>query len=104
MFRRVDADSYLIGFVSGFGFMGQKKWTDTAYSKHYAYINHNYNKKLGVFARWFTVDKKDRSLVLYRSKVQGYVEIEKYYSIILAPSNENGKFILSLNVYEYVLE
>ena len=104
VFKREDKDSYLIELISGFGFMAKKKWTEIAYAKRYAEINHTYKKKLGVFARWFTVKESDRSLVLHPIKVQSYIDIAQYYSTIPAPAKVNGKFILSENVYSYVLE
>lgn len=79
--------------------MDENKWKNIAYSKIYVEIEQTYEKKIGVFARWFVVDNIDRSLVLQPMQCQGYIDGVQYHLMIPAPEKNDKKFIFSEEVF-----
>ena len=77
-------------------------WKEIAYHKNYVEINQSHEKRVGIFARWFNVDKKDRSLILHPVKCHGYIDLIQYKLSIPAPANNNDKFILSEKVFNEI--
>lgn len=92
----------LIGWVLQFIYLKQKKIKNREFQGNYANINGN-RKSVGVSCTWYSVGE-DRKLDLKSSQVHTYHDVKTYKITIPFPEKQNGKFLLSQQVYEKIKE
>lgn len=100
LFKRVDNDKSLVGYLLNFVYPDEKTWRKAEYSGKYANIEKN-TKEIEVMCDWYAVNK-DRSLKLVTSYTRGYVPISNYKFTLIPPVLENKKYLLSQETYSFV--
>ena len=83
--------------------MDKKTCKDIGYRNNYFSIkNYDENKKIGAYARWFTVNPNDRSLVLYPVDCHGYLDLQQYRLTIPTPLDNDDNFFISQKIFKKI--